>query len=61
MESLHNDPKNQNTNCKDGVCSLPTPEEKKAPNVVCDGDTCRIVAPEEATTEAPIVELDDLL
>lgn len=46
--------------CKDGVCSLPPMKEEK-PKVACDGDTCRLVAPEESTTEAPVVNLEDLL
>lgn len=46
--------------CKDGVCSLPPVKENK-PHVECDGDTCRLVPSEEPTTEAPIVNLEDLL
>lgn len=45
--------------CKDGVCSLPPAKEK--PHVECDGDTCRLVSAKESTTEAPVVNLEDLL
>lgn len=50
----------QDMNCKDGVCSLPPAKEEK-PHMECDGDTCRLVPAEEPTTEAPIVNLEDLL
>lgn len=59
MEDLQKE-NHEGMECKDGVCSLPTPKEK-APKMECDGDTCRLVVAEEPTTEAPVVNLEDLL
>lgn len=59
MDELQKD-KQEGMECKDGVCSLPPMKETK-PKMECDGDTCRLVPAEETTTEAPIVNLEDLL